>query len=185
MALGLIIVDIQNDYFKGGKHELVNAEQAAIQAKKVLTLFREKGWMIFHVRHLSTKPGASFFIPGTEGSEINKDVCPIQGEDIIIKHKPDSFLDTSLKEKLEEKGVDTLVVCGMMTHMCIDTTVRSASSKGYPVTLLEDACATRDLVWRGNAVKAEQVQNAYLSALDGSFAKVLKYDEWVQQLSLE
>ncbi len=181
MKRGLILVDIQNDYFKGGKYELVKPEQAAERAAKMLSHFRKMGWPIFHVRHLSTKPGAVFFLPATRGSEFYHENTPVEGEDIIVKHKPDSFLDTSLKEKIEESGVEELVICGMMTHMCIDTTVRAAAGYGYTVVLIEDACATRDLTWRGDTIPAEQVQNAYLAALDGTFAKVIKADMWLNE----
>lgn len=181
MKQALILVDIQNDYFEGGRHELVSPEQAAIQAKKILTFFREQRWPIYHVRHISTSPSASFFLPDTEGSEFYKDIYPLVGEQIIIKHKPDSFLGTNLKEKLDESDIDMLVICGMMTHMCIDTTVRAAVSHGYSVELIEDACATRDLIWNGNTVKAEQVQNSFMAALDGSFAKVLNADVWIKE----
>jgi nicotinamidase-related amidase len=180
MKIGLVLVDIQNDYFKGGKYELVHPEQAAMQANKVLTFFRKQNLPIFHVRHISTNPGASFFLPDTVGAEFYKDCWPIEGEEIIIKHRPDSFLNTNLKEKLEEKGIDTLVMGGMMTHMCIDTTVRAASAHGYAVELIEDACATRDLEWAGNKILADQVQNAYMAALSGTFAKVSKSDEWIE-----
>lgn len=105
----------------------------------------------------------------------------MDGEEIIIKHRPDSFLGTSLKDKLEEKGIDTLVVCGMMTHMCIDTTVRSAVNYGYFVELIEDAVATRDLIWGGITVSAEQVQSAYMAALNGTFAKVQNADAWMKE----
>lgn len=181
MKIGLVLVDIQNDYFKGGKYELVNPEQAAMQANKILTFFRTQKWPIYHVCHISVNPRAVFFIPETTGADFYKDCCPLEGEEIIIKHKPDSFWDTNLKEKLEEKGVEELLVCGMMTHMCIDTTVRSAGNYGYSVELIEDACATRDLEWGGNTVLAEQVQNAFMSALDGSFAKVYKTDVWIKE----
>lgn len=134
---------------------------------------------IFHVRHISTNPGASFFLPDTVGAEFYKDCCPLEGEEIIIKHRPDSFLGTSLKEKLDEREIDTLVVCGMMTHMCIDTTVRATGNHGYTVELIEDACATRDLEWAGNIVLADKVQDAYMAALSGNFAKVYKADEWI------
>ena len=180
VKLGLILVDIQNDYFKGGKHELVNPEQAASQANKILAFFRKQGWPVYHVRHLSTRPGSSFFIPDTEGADFYKKTCPLEGEEIIIKHRPDSFRGTTLKEKLEQKGIDAVVICGMMTHMCIDTTVRTADNYGYPVILIEDACATRDLAWRGTAIPAEQVQNAYMAALNRSFAKVQRADEWIK-----
>ncbi len=181
MKQALILVDIQNDYFKGGSYELVSPEQAAIQAKKILTLFREQRWPIYHVRHISTSPSAKFFLPDTEGSEIHQDIYPLDGEQIIIKHRPDSFFGTNLKEKLDESDIDMLIICGMMTHMCIDTTVRAAVNYGYSVELIEDACATRDLKWNENTIKAEQVQNTFMAALDGSFAKVLKADAWIKE----
>lgn len=181
MKQALILVDIQNDYFKGGRHELVSPEQATFQAKKILTFFREQGWPIFHVRHISTSPKAKFFLPDTEGSEFYKDIYPLVGEQIIIKNRPNSFLETCLKEKLDESDIDMLIICGMMTHMCIDTTVRAAVNYGYSVELIEDACATRDLQWNGNTVKAEQVQNAFMASLDGSFAKVFKADAWIKE----
>ena len=181
MKLGLIMIDIQNDYFKGGRYELVNPEKAAVQAKKILTFFREQGWPIYHVRHINQKVDAAFFLPETSGSGFFSECYPLEGEEIIIKHRPNSFLDTNLNEKLEENGIDTLVVCGMMTHMCIDTTVRAVGNFGYPVTLIEDACATRDLEWGGITVPAEHVQNAYMAALNGTFAKVLKADMWINE----
>lgn len=179
MKQALILVDIQNDYFKGGRNELVNPEEAAIQAKKILTFFRQEGWPIYHVRHISINPSAKFFLPDTAGSEFYKDVCPLAGEEIIIKHKPDSFSGTDLKEKLDENNIARLIICGMMTHMCIDTTVRAAVSHGYTVELIQDACATKDLLWNGNTLKADQVQDTFMAALDGTFARVLKADTWI------
>jgi nicotinamidase-related amidase len=181
MKPGLIMVDIQNDYFNGGRYELVNPEKAAIQANKILTFFREQGWPIYHVRHINLKADAVFFLPGTAGCDFYKECAPFKGEEIIIKHRPNSFLGTDLKEKLEEKKVDTLVICGMMTHMCIDTTVRASGNYGYAVTLIEDACATRDLEWDGSTVPAEQVQKAYMAAMNGAFAKVVKADAWIKE----
>lgn len=171
MKFGLILVDIQNDYFKGGKYELVKPEQAAIQANKILTFFRSRHWPIYHVRHVSVNSDAVFFMPGTAGVDFYKECTPLGSEEIITKHSPDSFFGTNLKDKLENRGVDTLVVCGMMTHMCIDTTVRSARNHGYSVALIEDAVATRDLPWDGITVPAEQVQCAYMAALDGTFVR--------------
>lgn len=181
MKYGLIVVDIQKDYFKGGRYELVDPEKAAQQANKILTFFREMGWPVYHVRHINLRADAAFFLPGTEGAEFYKECCPREGEEIITKHRPNSFLDTNLKEKLVEKDVDTLVICGMMTHMCIDTTVRAVGNYGYAVTLIEDACATRDLEWGGMAVPAKQVQNAYMAALNGTFASVVKAEEWIRE----
>lgn len=185
MNTGLILVDIQKDYFKDGKYELVNSEEAAICAKAILNYFRKRKWPIYHVRHISINQEARFFIPGTPGTDFHKACYPLEQEEVITKHRPDSFFETNLKDKLEEKEIDVLVVCGMMTHMCIDTTVRSANNYGYTVELIEDACATRSLEWHGMTVSSEQVQNAYMAALDGTFAKVYKKDEWMRRQEKE
>ncbi len=180
MQLGLVLIDIQNDYFEGGRHALVRPKEAAANALLVLSVFRAKGWPIFHVQHISTKPNATFFLPSTPGVEFYADTAPVDGEPVILKHKPNSFLGTDLAEQLTKANVDELVICGMMTHMCVDTTVRAAADLGYPVTLIGDACATRDLLWTGETVPAEQVQMAYLAALDGSFAHVISATAWLK-----
>ena len=117
VKIGLILIDIQNDYFRGGKHELFEPEQAALKAKKVLNFFREHQLPIYHVRHINTRPGASFFLPDTVGADFHETLQPLVGEEIIIKHRPDSFQETDLKEKLDLKNIDTLIICGMMTHI--------------------------------------------------------------------
>lgn len=179
MKTALILIDIQNDYFPGGRYELAGPEQAAEKAKRMLDAFRQRAWPVFHIRHISMEPDAGFFLPGTTGSAFYEGCKPCEGEKILIKHTPDSFLSTGLKEQLDEERIDSLVICGMMTHMCIDTTVRSASGLGYPVELIEDACATRDLAHRGSTVEADRVQLSFMAALDGVFAKVTKAEEWL------
>ena len=66
----LVIIDIQNDYFPGGKMELEGADAAAANAVEALARFRKEGMPVIHVRHLSVRPGSAFFIPGTAGAEI-------------------------------------------------------------------------------------------------------------------
>ncbi len=92
---------------------------------------------------------------------------------LIQKRYPNAFRETSLLEHLQSHLISKLTVVGMMTHMCIDTSVRAASDLGFEVTLISDGCATRDLVFDGRTVKAADVQAAYLAALNGSFASVV------------
>lgn len=177
---GLLLVDIQNDYFPGGKYELYGSEKAGGQAQKILNYFREKEWPVFHVCHINLMENPLFFKPDTEGADFFQGVYPEENEKIIVKHKPDSFFETPLKKLLDEEGVEQLVICGMMTHMCIDTTVRTACKYGYPVTLIGDACATRKLVWENKAISAKEVQGAFLAALASGFATVINADEWLK-----
>jgi nicotinamidase-related amidase len=173
----LLIIDLQNDYFPGGKMELEGADGAAGNAARALARFRQQRWPIVHVRHLSTRPGATFFIPGTAGAEIHERVRPADGERVIEKNFPNSFRATDLDRALRDAGVKELVVAGMMTHMCVDASVRQAADLGYKVTLLGDACATRAQNYGGESVPARQVHAAFLAALNGFYAKVIPTHE--------
>jgi nicotinamidase-related amidase len=173
----LLIIDIQNDYFPGGARELGGADAAGAKASHALAFFREKKMPVIHVRHLSTRPGATFFLPGTKGAEIHSCVLPRGEEAIVEKNFPNSFRGTALEKRLEELKVKNLTVAGMMTHMCVDATVRHAADAGYKVTLLADACATRAQSYGGESVPARQVHAAFLAALNGFYAKVIRADE--------
>jgi nicotinamidase-related amidase len=180
MQTALLIVDIQNDYFPGGRNELSGPMAAAGNARLLLDTFREKGMPVFHIRHESTRQGATFFIPGTPGAEIHELVKPQDNEAVITKHFPNSFRDTELLPLLKKADVTRLVVCGMMTHMCIDTTVRAAYDHGFEVLLAHDACATKDLTFDGRTTPAADVQHAFLSAINGTFAKVIPTEQIIK-----
>ena len=130
-STALLIIDIQNDYFPEGANPLKNSNEAVIQAKKVLEAFRSNKLTVIHVRHLSVRSGSAFFLPGTNGAEIHSLLEPNEGEEIIEKNFPNSFRNTGLQAYLQEKGIINLVICGMMTHMCVDATVRAAKNFGY------------------------------------------------------
>ncbi|WP_099353706.1 cysteine hydrolase family protein [Fredinandcohnia onubensis] len=182
MSTALIIVDIQNDYFANGKMELVNPDKAAANAAKVLDWFRQNNKdNIFHVQHIAASPELGFFLPNTEGAEIHETVLPLEHENLIIKNFPNSFLKTDLESKLREKGVTKVVVVGMMTHMCIDATVRAAVDLGFETLLIEDACATRDLEYQGKVVPAEQVHTAFVSAVGSLYCAVSSTEEFLEQ----
>lgn len=152
--------------------ELVGAEEAALQAQALLEAFRARAWPVFHIQHIAKRAGATFFLAGTKGAEIHGAVQPSAGEAVITKHFPSSFRETTLLESLRGVGASRLVVAGMMTHMCVDTTVRAAADLGFDCLLAQDGCATRALQFGGQQVDAPQVQLAYLAALNGAFAKV-------------
>ena len=170
----LLIVDIQNDYFPGGAMQLEGADAAAANAARVLSDFRQRQKPVIHVRHLSVRPGATFFLPGTRGAEIHSSVQPVSGETVIEKNFPNAFRSTGLREFLEKHNTKNLVIAGMMTHMCVDATVRHAADLGYSITLLGDACATCAQSYGGDTVPARQVHAAFLAALNGFYAKVIK-----------
>jgi nicotinamidase-related amidase len=173
----LLVIDIQNDYFPGGAMELEGADAAGGKAAAAIAKFRKEGHPVIHVRHLSVRPGSTFFLPGTKGAEIHSLVTPKGGESVIEKNFPNSFRATSLQQVLKDGGIKNLVVAGMMTHMCVDASVRHAADLGYRITLLGDACATRAQSYAGEKVPARQVHAAFLAALNGFYAKVVDTHE--------
>jgi nicotinamidase-related amidase len=173
----LLIIDIQNDYFPGGAMELAGSPEAGLQAAKLLRAFRQKSRPIIHIQHISTRPGATFFLPDTKGVQIHESVAPMKNETVFQKHFPNSFRDTPLLEHLRRQQITQLVIAGMMTQMCVDSTTRAAADLGFDCRLAHDACATRAQSFRGVTVPAEQVQAAYLAALNGAFARVQSVDE--------
>lgn len=163
----------------GGKAELVGSEKALTHVESVLKEFRAKSLPIIHVQHINTREGATFFLPDSKGAEIHDQLTPEKGEYVVVKNFPNSFYQTSLLEILEKLGIEELVVCGMMTHMCVDTTVRAAKDYGLSVTLLHDGCATKDLSFQEKEIPAVQVQAAYMAGLSGMFAHVISTKEFL------
>lgn len=168
----LIVIDIQNDYFSDGKWPLYKMERSAEQAARVLQHARNAGDMIVHVQHIADDEQPAFFAPDTFGAAIHNSVTPLEGEHLVVKHQVNSFVQTDLKALLDEQGIEAVTVIGSMSHMCIDAGVRAASDYGYRVTVVEDACATRDLEFAGKIVSAEDVHSAYMSALGFAYAEI-------------
>ena len=174
----LVIIDVQNDYFPQGKCELFQSEQALKVTKRLLEHFRERKLPIFYVQHISSE-GAAFFLPNTKGVQLHKEIEPLGSEYIIVKHTPNGFHETTLQEKLTSLSIKNLVMCGMMTHMCVDTTVRAAKDLGYLVTLISDACATKDLEWNGRKLPASLINDVYMASLNGRFATVMSSTDYL------
>ena len=172
MTQALIIVDVQNDYFSGGAMELVGMEAAADNCQRLLQHFRRAGAPLFHIQHLAVRPGSTFFVPDTVGGEIHASVKPEAGESLTVKHFPSAFRDTDLRQSLQQAAIEELVICGAMSHMCIDTTARAAFDLGYRCRVISDACATRDLEFDGRIVAAADVHAAFMAALAMPFATV-------------
>ena len=184
MNTALLVIDIQKDYFPGGKFPLVNPLEAAKKAYMLLQCFREHSGKHIHIQHISLKPDATFFIKGDSGSDIHDAVAHFEGEPIVYKHQPNSFLNTDLLDLLKGWEVERVVITGMMTHMCVDATARAASDLGFQVVVAEDACATRDLKYGDTVIPAEHVHKAFLAALK-SYGEVMRTEEVIALLAGE
>jgi nicotinamidase-related amidase len=179
MKRGLILIDVQNDYFTGGSMELVAMDEAAANCRRLLDAFRDEAAPLFHIQHIATRPGATFFVADTPGCKINNQVQPREDETVVIKHFPSAFRDTELQSLLQQADVEELVICGAMTHMCVDTTTRAAFDLGFRCHVIADACATRDLEFDGRQVKAAAVQDAFMAALGMPFAQISSTEQFL------
>lgn len=185
MANALLVIDIQNDYFPGGKMKLDGAEKAAKQARIVLEHFRENHEKIIHIQHISLRKEANFFLPNTRGCEIHDWVSPIEEEIVIQKNWPNSFKETSLLEILKKHQINKLTICGMMSHMCIDSTVRAASDLGFFCTVIHDACATKELEWNGYHIRSNEVHHSIMASLQGLFADVISTQDFIRKNEID
>ena len=157
----LILIDIQDFYFPGGDVALEAPEAASINAAEVLELFRKKGLTVVHVRH-----------EYDPGGDIHTNVAPNPGEKVISKSEVNAFLNTDLLEYLNQNKIENIVLCGMQTHMCLEAATRAAHDFGFECTVIADACATRDLAFGDQNVKAKDVHASTLKTLN-SYAEVV------------
>ncbi|CAD7699396.1 unnamed protein product [Ostreobium quekettii] len=175
----LIVIDVQMDYFPGGRWPLDGMEAAADNAARLIATARSRSELIVHVRHEFPDPDAPFFAPGSQGAEIHPKVRPIEGEPLVLKRRINAFRDTDLKGILDRAGIEEVVVAGAMSNMCIDAAARAAADFGYSVTVVHDACAARGLEFGGVEVPAGQVHAAYMASLGFAYARMRSTDEFL------
>lgn len=176
----LILIDIQNDYFDGGKFPLDQSKPAVENAARLLASFRKNNLPVVHIQHIATIPDAPFFEKGTQGVNIHPLVTPKEDEPVVIKHFPNSFKETTLQQHLNELNVDSLVITGMMSNMCVDSTTRAAADLGYTCTVVHDACAAASLEFEGTTCPSTMVHAAFMAALKAAFATMKSTDELIK-----
>jgi nicotinamidase-related amidase len=181
MKTALILIDIQNDYFPGGPMEVVGITEASSKAGELLSFFRENHWPTFHIQHIATRKGVTFFLPDTEGAQIHESVKPLHTDIVVQKHHINGFRETRLLDELTKAGVERVVICGAMSHMCIDATVRAAADLGFGCVVIHDACATRDVEFQGRTISAQEVHGSFMAALGMAYARVLSLNEFLSK----
>jgi nicotinamidase-related amidase len=175
----LVLIDVQNDYFPGGRWPLSGIEAAAENAARLLAAARAAGDLVVHVRHEFPTADAPFFAPGSEGAKTSPTVSGRVGEPVVLKHHVNAFRETDLKPVLDRHGVEEVVICGAMSHMCVDAGTRAASDLGYQCVVVHDAVATRDQEFGGTVVPAAAVHAAFMAALQFGYARLVTTEEYL------
>ena len=164
----LVIVDAQNEY-RIGDMKLPDIEPAIAQIQCLLKAARQHGTPVVHIRHIGV--AGYLFDPEGPRGQIFDELTPIDGETVIDKPLPNAFANTSLQAFLKATGRTSLIVCGFMTHMCVNS-----KDLGYQSTVVADACATRPLpnLEASGQLDAQALHDMELVALSDFFACVVK-----------
>lgn len=178
----LLVIDVQNFYFPGGKLPLTGPLEASLEVKALLEAFRARGWPVVHVLHLGKDQARPDPAGGDPQYQAHPNVRPLPGEPVIGKREANAFRDTDLLATLRRLGTTRLVVVGMQTQMCVEAATRAAADLGFEVTVVHDACATRPLAFGGVEVPAAQVHAAALAAMRGTYARVVSTAELLASL---
>ncbi|WP_296930289.1 cysteine hydrolase family protein [uncultured Marinobacter sp.] len=167
----LIMIDCQNTY-REGIMKLEGVENALEEGKKLLERARALGIPIFHIRH-DAGPGSPYDINEHIGA-IADIVAPIEGEPVITKNFPNSFVQTDLDEQLKAKGVKNIILADFMTHMCVNSTAHGGFNLGYAPTVVASATASRPLqAANGKVLSAQEVHDGALASTRDLYAAVV------------
>lgn len=177
----LIVIDVQVG-FDDPKWGARNNPDAEPNVARLLTAWRESERPIFHVQHLSTEEGSPLQ-PGLPGVEIKEIAKPLWHEPVITKRVNSAFIGTDLEARLKQRGIGTVVICGLTTNHCVETTTRMAGNLGFVTYLAGDACATFDRVGPdGVHYPAAHIHALSLANIHGEFATVRSTSEMLEDL---
>lgn len=179
----LILIDIQEEYFTPESPLfLPNSMTAAHQASHLLTWARQQSVSVIHIQHIAAHPDSPVFTPKSTRVQLHHTVAPLEHEQIIQKQKPSSFFGTNLQTQLEKQAIESVIIVGFMSHMCVSTTARDAAQLGYHVIVVEDACTSRDLVnsVTGEVIPYTQVHHTALAEISDAFAYVTQVEKIIK-----
>jgi nicotinamidase-related amidase len=178
----LLVIDAQNEYFDG-KWPVPNGEEALNHIERAIDASQHAGAIVIYVQHAVLRPERGVFLPGTHGFELHPRLHPRANDPRVVKNYPGSFTKTDLEDILRQRGVETLVISGYMTHMCCDTTAREGFHRDYRVLFLDDATATRDGQHSTfGKIDHRDLHRTTLITQASTFSQVLSTEAFIQQL---
>lgn len=176
----LILIDIQKGFDEPvwGRRNNLDAET---NMATLLHTWRQTSRPIFHIQHCSRNSQSPLYA-GAPGHAIKDIVCPQDEEPVIQKQVNSAFIGTDLEERLRREGITTLVIVGLTTNHCVETTTRMAGNLGFDTYLVSDATATFDRKGPDGVLHtAEEIQAMTVSNLHQEFATIVTTDEVIRR----
>ncbi|PET99785.1 isochorismatase [Bacillus cereus] len=175
--VALIIIDVQEAFnlpYWGTRNNLFAEENM----KSLLEEWRKRKLPVFHIQHVNKENVQSMFYQYVETVNFKEEVQPMPDEIIIRKSVNSAFIGTNLEEQLREKKCNTVVIVGLTTNHCVETTTRMAGNLGFTTNVVSDATATFNRkVLDGIEYSAEDIHNMTLVNLHDEFAKIVTTEE--------
>lgn len=175
----LLIIDVQQaiDQPFWSEHGPRNNPDAEKVMAGVLEQWREKSRPIFHIRHDGQSEGSTYYVDGkTHG--FKAEVTPFAGETVVGKVVNSAFIGTDLEAQLKDRGINQIIVMGVITNNSVEATIRNAGNLGFDTYLVEDACFTFAFPdYAGTLRSAQEVHDMSLANMDGEYCRVIKSTE--------
>jgi nicotinamidase-related amidase len=180
----LLIIDVQQG-FDDPVWGRRNNPQAEANIVRLLEAWRDQRWPIIHVQHHSLFPDSPLH-HANPGHALKLQVQPLAGETLITKQVNSAFIGTPLESLLRQQQITMLVVTGLTTNHCVETTVRMAGNLGFLTYLVGDATATFDRMGPdGRLHSAEDIHTISLTSIHGEFAQVVTTNEVLERTQAE
>jgi nicotinamidase-related amidase len=159
----LLVIDVQKGMF-AEEDPVYQGQQLLETLNRLIGRARAAGTPVIYVRHNAGSVRDPLH-PDNPGWPIHPAIAPAAGETVVDKREPDSFYQTTLQQELEDRGIKKLIIAGLQTDLCVDTTCRRAYSLGYEITLVSDAHST----WNAGGLSAAQIIAHHNQMLGGWF----------------
>lgn len=177
----LLAIDFQNEYFDG-RMPIPDGPCALREARRLVDWADRHGMAVIHVQH-AAPADSPIFAEGSKAFAIHDALRPAPRHTVLRKATPSAFAGTTLDAELQARGIRTLVLTGLMTHMCVSATAFDAAPRGYQSLIASDACATRDLdLEEGGVLGHGELHRAALRGVSDVVAEVRTTDELLRLL---
>ncbi len=179
----LLVIDVQNDYVGGRLPiEFPPVEMSLANIGRAMDAAKAAGAPVVVVQHVSTED-APFMARGTTGAGLHPTVTSRTFDHHILKESPSAFAGTDLEAWLRERGIDTIVIAGYMTHNCDFSTVVHAVHAGFKVEFLADATGSVSYANRAGSASAAEIHRIFTVVMQSRFAAVMNTEEWISFLA--